>query len=88
MLLIVSYWCFKIKKRQPIPMKRKLPIILIFIITISGYGQQLYMEYGSTISSFDYENSQGQPLDNLLSKSKSYFGMGYRKVINNQKHCF
>jgi hypothetical protein len=69
-------------------MKRKLPIILIFIITISGYGQQLYMEYGSTISSFDYENSQGQPLDNLLSKSKSYFGMGYRKVINNQKTLF
>ncbi|WP_345272402.1 hypothetical protein [Flaviramulus aquimarinus] len=69
-------------------MKRKLLINLIFLISISNYGQQLYMEYGSTISSFDYENSRGQPLDNLLSKSKSYFGMGYRHVINSQKTLF
>mgnify|MGYP001819527447 CR=1 FL=1 len=69
-------------------MKKKLLIYLIFFISISSYSQQLYMEYGSTVSYFDYKNSQGQPLDNLLSKSKSYFGMGYRHVINNQKTLF
>jgi hypothetical protein len=69
-------------------MKKKLLFLFVFIITISSYGQQLYMEYGSTISSFDYKNSQGKPLSNLLSKSKSHFGMGYRHVLNHQKTLF
>ena len=46
------------------------------------------MEYGTSISSFDYENSQGRPLDNLLSKSKSYYGMGYRRDINASRTLF
>ncbi|RNC86802.1 MAG: hypothetical protein ED556_05100 [Winogradskyella sp.] len=48
----------------------------------SCFSQQLYVELGTTISSFDYENSQGRPLDNLLSTSKAYYGMGYRQSIN------
>ncbi len=50
--------------------------------------QQLYFEFGTTISSFDYENSNGQPLDNLLSKSKTHYGMGYRQTINASKTLF
>ncbi|GAA4812213.1 outer membrane beta-barrel protein [Litoribaculum gwangyangense] len=69
-------------------MKKKLLANLIFLIGISGFSQQLYMELGSTVSSFDYTNSQGLPLNNLLSKSDSYFGMGYRQVINNEKTLF
>lgn len=69
-------------------MKKQLLIVLFIISSVSAFAQQLYMEYGSTISSFDYENSQGQPLDNLLSRSKSYFGMGYRQVINKEKTLF
>ena len=69
-------------------MNRQILTSFIFLISISSFSQQLYMELGSTVSSFDYENSQGQPLDNLLSKSKSYFGMGYRQVINNEKTLF
>ena len=69
-------------------MKKKLLINFVFLISISGFTQQLYMEYGSTISSFDYENSNGNPLNNLLSKSNSYFGMGYRQAINNSKTLF
>ena len=61
---------------------------IMFFNSSSVFSQQLYMEYGSTISTFDYENSQGQPLDNLLSKSRSYFGMGYRKVINSNRSLF
>ncbi|AUP77774.1 outer membrane beta-barrel protein [Flavivirga eckloniae] len=69
-------------------MKRQLLISLVLIFSISGYSQQLYMEYGTTVSSFDYKNSQGQPLDNLLSQSKSYIGMGYRHNINEAKTLF
>jgi hypothetical protein len=69
-------------------MNRTLLICLILLSSISGYSQQLYMEYGTTISAFDYENSQGQPLDNLMSKSKNYIGMGYRTDINDAETLF
>lgn len=69
-------------------MKKKIVVNLIFLCSVSGFSQQLYMELGSTISSFDYTNSRGLPLNNLLSKSDTYFGMGYRQVINNQKSLF
>lgn len=69
-------------------MKKKLLLNFIVLISLSGFGQQLYMEYGSTISSFDYENSRGESLDNLLSRSNSYIAMGYRKDINDAKTMF
>lgn len=69
-------------------MKKKLLLSFIVLISLSGFSQQLYMEYGSTISSFDYENSRGESLDNLLSRSKSYIAMGYRKDINNARTMF
>ncbi|MCD2260052.1 outer membrane beta-barrel protein [Psychroserpens luteolus] len=64
--------------------------ILIVVLLLSNlcFCQQLSFEFGTTVSSFDYENSQGQPLNNLLSKSKSYFGMGYRQTINNSRTLF
>lgn len=58
------------------------------LISFSCIGQQLYFEFGTTISSFNYENSQGQPLNNLLSTSKTYFGMGYRQRINDRNTLF
>mgnify|MGYP003870879537 CR=1 FL=1 len=57
-------------------------------MSFSCFSQQLYFELGTTISSFDYENSQGQPLDNLLSKSKSYYGLGYRQSLNRSNTLF
>lgn len=69
-------------------MTKKLLLSLALLFTMSSFSQQLYMEFGSTISAFDYENSQGRSLSNLLPSSKSYFGMGYRKVINTEKTLF
>ncbi|MBC3757537.1 outer membrane beta-barrel protein [Hyunsoonleella sp. SJ7] len=69
-------------------MKKHLLFAFVFLFSVALYGQQLYMEYGSTISSFDYKNSQGQRLNNLLSRSKSYFGMGYRHTLNGAKTLF
>lgn len=65
-------------------------IILILIITLScnSYGQQLLVEFGKTMSAFDYKNSIGQPLDNLLSKPNNYLKMGYRDVLNNEDTFF
>ncbi|MFP4845575.1 outer membrane beta-barrel protein [Winogradskyella sp. PE311] len=70
-------------------MLKKYTIITIaLLISVSSYSQQLYFELGNTISSFDYKNTQGEPLDNLLSKSKAYFGMGYRQSINRNNTFF
>lgn len=63
-------------------------LTVVLLINFSCFSQQLYFELGTTISSFDYENSQGRPLDNLLSKSRSYYGMGYRQVVNDNKTLF
>ena len=68
---------------------KKWILILVLVGSIRFVNsQQLYMAYGQTISSFDYENSRGQRLDNLLSQSKSYFGMGYRHTLNKAKTIF
>jgi hypothetical protein len=48
----------------------------------------LYLELGTNISSFNYENSSGRPLDNLLSTSKAYYGMGYRQSMNYKQTLF
>lgn len=68
--------------------KNFITLTVALLFSFLSFCQQLYFEIGSTISSFDYENSQGQPLDNLLPKSKTYFGMGYRQSINRSNTLF
>jgi len=63
-------------------------LVVVLLISLSCFSQQLYFGLGTTISSFNYENSQGRPLNNLLSQSKSYYEMGYRQSINNRKTLF
>lgn len=69
-------------------MKKPLLFLILVCVGLLSNSQQLYMDYGQTISSFDYENSRGQRLNNLLSQSKSYFGMGYRHPLNKAKTIF
>lgn len=67
---------------------KTITLAITSLISISSFCQQLYFEFGTAVSSFDYENSQGQPLDNLLSKSRTYYGMGYRQKINTSNTLF
>lgn len=48
-------------------------------------GQQFYVAYGRTISSFDYEDSNGNSLDNLYGTSSNSMAVGYRAPIAKQK---
>lgn len=68
-------------------MKRLIGIILIAIYC-NSYGQQLFMDVGRTMSSFDYKNSQGETLDNLLAKPNTYLSIGYRDNLNDDKTLF
>ena len=69
-------------------MKNYAIFLLTFLAFYSSQCQQLYFELGTTLSSFDFENSQGRPLDNLLSKSDSHYGMGYRQNLNDKNTLF
>lgn len=60
---------------------KKIIIIILMFIGAGGTAQELYLEGGKTISSFDYKNSQGQELENLQSTSKTFMAMGYRRQI-------
>ncbi len=59
-------------------MKMKLLSLILFMASISMSSQQLYFEYSKTSSSFDYENSQGLGLLNLLPKTNMNLAIGYR----------
>ena len=62
-------------------MKKITLIVLVLIVTTVTTAQQLYIEGGKTLSSFDYENSQGNSLENLQSTANSYLAAGYRSQL-------
>ena len=64
-----------------------LPFLLIFsIASISLNSQSIFIENGKSISGFEFENSQQEPLENLHTKTKTYISIGYEhelKKVNN-----
>lgn len=62
-------------------MKKIILLAILFICTFFMYSQQIYFETGKTISTFDYENSQGESLKNLQSSNFSFINIGIRKNI-------
>lgn len=66
-------------------MKIKLLSMLFVVGFISANAQQLYFEMSKTSSSFDYKNSQGQELVNILPKTNNNMALGFRfQGIKNQ----
>ncbi|MCF6182371.1 hypothetical protein [Lutibacter sp.] len=55
-------------------------LVLLLYVTI-GTAQQLYIEAGKTVSSFDYHNNQDQTLDNLQSTTHSFMALGYKDQL-------
>lgn len=64
--------------------KRILQFVLFFLVTSAMSAQQLYLEAGKTLSSFDYKDSQGTKPSNLQATSHSFMTMGYRTNILNE----
>ena len=62
---------------------KKLYILIIIntLFSFQANSQQLVLETGKAITSFDYKNSQGKELDNLQSTSQNYMYVGYRTNI-------
>ncbi|MCO5723487.1 outer membrane beta-barrel protein [Robiginitalea marina] len=58
-------------------MKRLVLIFLMGAICQVSLAQKLYVETGQSITAFDYRNSAGGTLDNLLPKAKTFLSAGY-----------
>ncbi len=60
---------------------KKITLLFFLFVGINSFSQQLYIEAGKTMSSFEYKNSEGNSLDNLHATSQSFMTMGYRNQI-------
>ena len=60
---------------------KKITLALLILYTANTFSQQIYLEAGNTLSSFDYKNSQGERLDNLQASSHSFMTIGYRNQV-------
>lgn len=65
-------------------MKALLIVVGLLCASVAS-GQQMYVELGTSVTSFDYQNSQGQTLDNLLSKPGLGLAGGYRDDLIRDK---
>ncbi len=60
---------------------KKTTLLFFLLLGINSFSQQLYIEAGKTMSSFEYKNSDGNGLDNLHATSQSFMTMGFRNQI-------
>ena len=60
---------------------KKITLMLLLLTATIATAQQLYVEGGKTMSSFDYKNSQGNSLDNLQATAHNFMAIGYRNQL-------
>ncbi len=63
-------------------------VLLSFILCNEINGQQLFANAGVTASNFDYQNTQGQTLNNLLAVSNGHIVSGYRTGLDRREAFF
>lgn len=62
-------------------MKRIIVVALLFAGVTAVKSQHIYFETGKSISSFHFENSQGESLKNLQKTDHVFMSLGYRRSI-------
>ena len=62
-------------------MKKILVVALLFVGVSAVKSQHIYFEAGKSISSFNFENSQGESLKNLQKTDHVFMNLGYRRNI-------
>jgi hypothetical protein len=60
---------------------KKIALMLLLLTATISTAQQVYLEGGKTMASFDYKNSQGNSLDNLQATAHSFMAIGYRNQL-------
>ena len=62
-------------------MKNFLIITFLLLSISAARSQEIFVEAGKTLSSFDYTNSQGNKLANLQSTNQTFMSLGYRMNV-------
>lgn len=62
--------------------------LLVLTFQVEIVAQQIYAKGGVTLSNFDYQDSQGGTLSNLLSVSKGHLAAGYREGLDRNDTFF
>ena len=60
---------------------KKISLLLLVLAATTTFAQQIYIEGGKTLTSFNYKNSQGDRLDNLQATPHSFMTIGYRDQL-------
>lgn len=67
-------------------MKLLTSLLISSIALISLNAQSIFVENGKSISGFEFENSQQEPLGNLHTKTKTYITIGYEHELKKIKN--
>lgn len=62
-------------------MKKILVSLFLVSFAFAAEGQQVFLETGLVLSSFDYKTSDGSKIENLKGAGKSCFGLGFRTPV-------
>jgi hypothetical protein len=58
-------------------MQKTTFIFLVFILPMNLIAQQFSIEYGKTISAFDYKNSDGEKIENMLGSTDNHLAIAF-----------
>jgi hypothetical protein len=66
-------------------MTKSILLSVLLLCFFSGWSQELYMSMGKIASTFEYQDSQGQQLDNLQAVNKNVMSFGIKDELFNNK---
>jgi len=62
-------------------MKQITFLLFLLLATNISFAQELYFEGGRSLTSFEYQSSQGNSLENLQSTAHTFMALGYRDQL-------
>ena len=63
-------------------------IILLIFLSLSINAQEVGVEFGKVMSSFDYKNSDGEVLDNMQGTTNNHLGLIWKMPLNSTSWYF
>lgn len=69
-------------------MKKITFLLILTFLSISINAQEIGVEFGKVISSFDYKNSDGEVLDNMQGTTNNHLGIIWKMPINTTSWYF
>lgn len=69
------------KDQIGLDIKKKFLLLVFYAITTLVKGQQLYLEGGKILTSFEFQDSQNNRLENLLPTGNTYMATGFRSHL-------